>query len=179
MVPYSANLNNVGGEGKEKLPSGPHVHIKIPMKEFGGRAHIVTFSAASAPKADKSSKPFAKELIVPFWLVRYTADKDLANMDRSTLKCTCSFTAGGEESKGDAVLIPILQNLKAIKEGDELLTYDGGLVKPTLTIEPKVPESAPAAAASAPKRQRPVKGKKTAKPKRLYQPPKKKARTRK
>ena len=66
LVPYSSNLSNVAVEGKEKVPTGQHIQLKIPMKEFGGRAHIVTFSAASAPKPDKSSKPFAKELIVPF-----------------------------------------------------------------------------------------------------------------
>ena len=80
-------------------------------------------------------------------------------MDRSTLKCTGSYTTKSEESKGDAVLIPILQNSKPVKKGDELLTYDGDLEVPTLTIEPQVPASAPKrsqeeAAESAPKRPR-------------------------
>ena len=112
-------------------------------------------------------------------MVRSTGDEDRANMHRSTLKCTMSMAAGKEGTNEDSVLIPILQNLKPVKEGDELLTYDGDLVTPALTIEPTVPESAPAAAAPAPKRQLPVKAKKTANPKRLYQPHKKKAKTRK
>ena len=142
MVPYSGNLNNVAVEGKEKVPTGPHIQLKLPMKEFGGIVHIVTFSAASAPKADKSSKPFAKELIVPFWLVRSTGDKDRANMHRSTMKSTMAITAGKEETNEEPVLIPILQNLKPLKEGDELLKYDGLEMK-TFTIEPAAAESAP------------------------------------
>ena len=109
--------------------------MQLRLKEFGGSTFIATFLAASAPKVGTSTQPFATELIVPFWLVRYTADKDLANMDRSTLKCTCSFTAGGEESKGDAVLIPILQNTKVVKEGDELLIYDSKLATPAVSLE--------------------------------------------
>ena len=104
---------------------------------------MATFSAASAPNVGTSNQHFATELIVPFWLVRYTADKDLANMDRSTLKCTCSFTAGGEESKGDAVLIPILQNTKAVKEGVELLIYDSNLATPTVRLESPPQEREP------------------------------------
>ena len=88
-----------------------------------------------------------------------------------------SIAAGKEETNEDSVLIPILQNMKPVKEGDELLTYDGDLVQPTLTIEPQVPASAPAATASAPKRPHPLKAKRAATPKRLHQPPKKKART--
>ena len=72
----------------------------------------------------------------PYWLVGHTADKDLANMDRSTLKCTGSFTAGCEESQGDAALVPILQNTKVVKAGDELLLYDSKLGRPSLSIEP-------------------------------------------
>ena len=81
------------------------------MKEHGGTTFLATFAAASAPKVGTSSQPLAKELIVPFWLVRTTADRGLANMELSTLNCTGSFyTACGEEYKGDSVLIPILHN---------------------------------------------------------------------
>ena len=140
LVPYSQNLYNVAAEGKEKVPSGPNVQIKVRQMGHGGSTFTATFSAASAPKKDDtSSKPFAKELLVPFWLVRSTGDKDRANMHHSTLKCTLPVQAGKEETGCDAVIIPILQNSKAVKEGDELLVFNGDLVKPIHSIEPSVP----------------------------------------
>ena len=126
---------------------GPHIRLKIPLNDFGGRAHIVTFSAESAPKAEQSNKPFANELLVPFWLVRSTGDKDRANMHRSTMKSTMAITAGKEETNEEPVLIPILQNTRPLKEGEELLTYDENLVKATHSMEPVEPE-VPAAAQS-------------------------------
>ena len=154
---------NVAAEGQEKVPSGPHVQLKVRQKEFGGSTFIATFSAASAPKKDDtSSKPFAKELLVPFWLVRFTADKDRVNMHHSTLKCALSISVGKEETGGDAVIIPILQNSKAVKEGDELLVFNGDLVKPIHSIEPSVP---------APPQ--PLQKRKSSVPKRLNQPKRK------
>ena len=52
----------------------------------------------------------------------HTDDKDRANMHHSTLKCKMSIEAGGQTN--DAVLIPILQNSKVVKEGEELLVFD-------------------------------------------------------
>ena len=103
----------------------------------------------SLPKADTTTA-FAKELIVPFWLVRPTGDKDRANMHRSTIVCKMSVAAGKEECTCDPVLVPILTNTKTIQQGDELLIYSENLVAPTYSIE-RSPEM-PAAAASAPKR---------------------------
>ena len=37
------------------------------------------------------------------------------------------IAAGKEEGNEEPVLIPILQNLKPLKEGDELLKFDGDL----------------------------------------------------
>ena len=155
------------------MPAGQHIQLKIPMKEFGGIVHIVTFSAASAPKPDKSSKPFAKELIVPFWLVRSTGDKDRANMHYTTMKCTVAITAGKEEANDEQILIPILQNSKQLKEGDELLIYHEQEVK-TFTIEPAAAESAPKPQVPATS-QSPKKRAAVIAPKRLHQPPPKKA----
>ena len=64
LVPYSSNLHSVAVEGKEKVHKGPHIRLKIPLNDFGGRAHIVTFSAESARKAEQSN-----EFLAPF-LVR-------------------------------------------------------------------------------------------------------------
>ena len=91
---YSGNLSNVAVEGKEKVPSGAYIQLKIRVKEAGS-VFAVTFSPASGPKADPTTA-FAKELIVPFWLVRSTGDKDRANMHRSTLVCKMSIAAGKE-----------------------------------------------------------------------------------
>ena len=149
------------------MHKGPHIRLKIPLNDFGGRAHIVTFSAESARKAEQSSKPFANELLVPFWLVRSTGDKDRANMQKTIVKSFLAVTLGKGQTNGEPVFIPILQNSKPVKKGDELLTYAGDLEVPTLTIEPQVPASAPKrpreeAAESAPKRPR---GKAAAPPK--------------
>ena len=63
-------------------------------------------------------------------------------MDRSTFNCTGSFyTACGEEYKGDAVLIPILQNIMDIQEDEELLVYRDPHVTP-VSIEPPEKRSA-------------------------------------
>ena len=89
LVPYSQHLFNVATEGKHTKPHAGQF-IQMRMKESGGETFIATFAAASAPKVGTSNQPFATELIVPFWLVRHTADKSLANMDHGTLKCTGS-----------------------------------------------------------------------------------------
>ena len=65
LVPYSTNLFNVVEEGKEtpKTPSG--VHVRLTVKVAGSAPHIVTMSAATAAKPDKSSKPFEKKFAKP------------------------------------------------------------------------------------------------------------------
>ena len=72
-----------------------------------------------------------------------------------------STTAGKEESHGDAVSAPILQNTKPVTEGDEPPTYGGDLAMPHLSLEPQVPASRqpkeekgnnPEAGASAPRK---------------------------
>ena len=130
MVPYSSNLHSVAVEGNEKVHKGPHIRLKIPLNDFGGRAHIVTFSAESARKAEQSNKPFAKELLVPFWLVRSTGDKDRANMHRSTIVYKMSHASGKEECTCALVFVPILTNTRVVQQGEELLTYSENLVAP-------------------------------------------------
>ena len=91
----------------------------------------------SAPKADATTA-FAKELIVPFWLVRPTGDKERANMHRSTVVYKTSMATGKEEGTCDPVLVPVLQNTRPLKEGEELLIYNGDLEVPTHSM-PQVP----------------------------------------
>jgi len=131
--------------------SGARIQLKIQMKECTGNVFIATFTAASAPKADATTA-FAKELIVPFWLVKATGDKDRANMHRSTVVYKTSMATGKEEGTCDPVLVPILQNTRPLKEGEELLTYDGDMEAathsmpqvPAITQSPKKRTAAPA-----------------------------------
>ena len=133
LVPYSTNLNGVAMEGFDKTPSGRHVKLQMRLKDCGETTFIVTFSAASAQQPRRCGLAF----VVPYWLVRATGDKDLANMGQTTLKCTGSFTTGGEESPAAPVFIPILQNTKLLKSGDELLVYDKKLETKAESIEPE------------------------------------------
>ena len=69
--------------------------------------------------------------------MRSTDDKDRANMHVSSLKCTMSIGAGKEETVEEPVMLPCMQNSKAVKEGDELLVFSERVGKPVETIEPK------------------------------------------
>ena len=109
---------SVAVEGKVKVPPGAHVKIEAPQKETGGDTFAVIIAAASTPKPDKSNKPCAKAVVVPYWLVRQTDDKDRANMHRSTLSCKTAFTTGKKATADDAILMPILQNSKVVNEGE-------------------------------------------------------------
>ena len=151
----------VYGPGKGIVPYPRRVHT-FRAKEIG--AVIATLAAASAPKAHPTTG-FAKEFIVPFWLVRSTGDKALANMDRSTIVCKLSIAAGKEENTCEPVLVPILHNTRPVKEGEELLTFDDQLVKATHSMEP-IEAEVPAAARSPNKRAA------VSAPRRLYQPQK-------
>ena len=89
------------------------------------------------PDQDKKTKSFDKALIVPFWLVKETADPERGNMQQSTLKCTCSFSA----VKGpvhNSIMVPVLQNRRTLHEGDELMVYNEELKRAKdCAIEPK------------------------------------------
>ena len=124
LVPYSWYISGVAIEGQEKPHSQPHIRLKLRIK---GIAYIVTITAASAPKPTKSSKPLAKELIVPYWLVRSTSDKEKANMHHSTMMCTMMCTIPQCESAEETVMVPTLVNTKVLQEGDELFRKNRAL----------------------------------------------------
>ena len=107
----------------------------MPSTEKGGK-DIIMVVMPRWPDQDKLTRVFTNSLIVPHWLVRNTGDTDRGNMQQSTLKCMSSFTAG-REAVQNPIVIPILQNSRALAEGDELLVYREKLVKPPLSIEPK------------------------------------------
>ena len=94
-----------------------------------GTTYTVVILAASAPKPDKSANPLSNELIVPYWLVRSTWDKQKANMHHCTMLCTMSITSGPQSAE-ETVEIPILQNSRVLNEGDELFAYNEAIVLP-------------------------------------------------
>ena len=157
---------------------GGNFQLKIKMR---GTAYTVVVSAASAPKPDKSNNPLGSQLVVPYWLVRPTLDRDKANMHMGTLKSTLTIAVGkdGNDSAEEAVMIPILVNHKAIQDGDELVVYkDDDTKKESLAPAPKPapkPEPAPEPK-PAPKQEPPPPGHKRSMPvsrSRLTRPAKK------
>ena len=158
LVPYSSNILHVVVGGAEKRVSQPHIQLKLRTR-MSVTTYTIVFAAAPAPKPDKSIHPLGKELIVPYWLVRSTGVKEQANMHYSTMKWTMSFSAGKEESFDEAVVVPILENSRVLKEGDELFVYK----EPASLALAPLPEAAP----SGSKRAKATVGK------RLYQPKKK------
>ena len=81
----------------------------------------------------------------------------MANMRKSTMTCTMTIVAGDEEAS-HRVTLPILQNVKALKGGDELVLF----------AEPSAPSSImPAQKLEQPVRKRPAAAQ------RLHQPAKK------
>ena len=74
------------------------------------------------------TKPLKDTIVAPYWLVRRVLDKTMANMQKTTMPCTLT-TEAGDEKVVQKVSLPIIHNIKDLKEGDELLLY----------IEPSVP----------------------------------------
>ena len=145
LIPYSSNVShtNRDGDNNTKKPSGAHVRFTLQMKS-GAAKYEVVFTAASAPKPDKSAaKPFAKELLVPYWMVQSTNNKEAANMQQSrlTLHMTLGTDNEDEPSIDESVKIPILINTKPVQVGDELIVYRG----PASVTPQTLPPAAPAA----------------------------------
>ena len=130
----------------------------------GTGTYIVAIVAAPPPKPDKSATPLRKDLIVPYWLVRTTSDKDKANVKYGTLKSTTAIGIGNEEWAEEAITIPVLVNSKVLDEGDELLVSKE---ESKTKAESLAPAPKPEAAPPGSKRVRPTAVK------RLYQPLKK------
>ncbi len=115
----------------------------LQMKS-GAAKYEVVFSAASAPKADKSvAKPFAKEILIPYWMVQITNNKEAANMQESKLRLNMTMATDNEDepSIDEFVKIPILTNTKPVQVGDELIVYKG----PASVTPQTLPPAAPAA----------------------------------
>ena len=70
----------------------------------------------------KSQQSLGAALVASYWLVRRVRHKDMANMRKATLECTIAIEAG-KEAGLHRVTLPILQNVKPVKKGEELLLY--------------------------------------------------------
>ena len=78
LVPYSPSIFNAAVEGKEKTPNSQFIQIKIRLtKDF-----TVTFGPSPIGTSYTQAK---KQLVVPYWLLGATGDKDRANMQPATL----------------------------------------------------------------------------------------------
>ena len=89
------------------------------------------------------SKPFAKEILVPYWMVQSTNNKEAANMQESKLRFNMTMATDNEDepSIDETVKIPILTNTKPVQVGDELIVYMG----PASVTPQTLPPAAPAA----------------------------------
>ena len=127
LVPFS-NFVTVAVEGKVKSkPTCVEVKLLGPK----GVKYVAAVSPMTIGKIDRAhKKPLKDAAVAPYWLVRRTLDKTLANMQKVTMTCKLTTEAGDEEMS-HRVSLPIFQNIKALKGGDELLLY----------VEPSVPSS--------------------------------------
>ena len=129
LVPYSPSIFNTAVEGKDKTPKCRYIQIKIRLK----KTFTVTFGHGVIATVQPVPK---KQLVVPYWLLGATGDKDRANMAMSTIKCTMNCQVGKHEAAEESVLVPILQNTKCIKENEELLVFKDSLLETVVSIDP-------------------------------------------
>ena len=121
LVPYSPTVMQTVVEGQEKQPNIPSVTLTLKMKGVG--TYSVVFAAAPAPKVDLSkAEPLANELVIPYWQVKITRDKELANMIETPAKFKMGLATDNDNVE-DVAKIKILTNSKVLREGDELTVY--------------------------------------------------------
>ena len=151
LVPFSKAVN-VAVEWKVKYGG---LEIKVLGPE--GVTYVATVQQVGIGKPDRSKrKPLEKTLVAPYWLIRCVQDKNMANMRKATIACIMT-TAAGDETTSQRVTLPILQNVKALEEGDELVLF----------VEPVVPKTIPVQKLEGVKRRpaaAPSRMQKTAKP---------------
>ena len=111
-----------------------------------GKTYVVLVNRMDVGKIDRmKKKPLRDSLVVPHWIVRCDRNKNVANMRQSSMSCKVAFGAGDLETE-QRVNLPILQNTKALKKGEELVVF----------MEPQVPPSIPAQKLEQVTKKRPV-----------------------
>ena len=93
------------------------------------------------------ARPLKDNIVVPYWLVRRVQDNSKANMLKTTMLCTLTLEDGNEKLV-QKVSLPIIHNIKDVKQGDELVVYsEPSLQKEmpaqTLALVRKRPAAAP------------------------------------
>ena len=142
-MPFSRNIT-IGIEGKLKIvPNVAEVKLAGPK----GPKYVAAINPMTMSKFDRDhAKPLKDNMVVPYWLVRRVLDKSMANMQKTTMTCTLTTDAGGMKLE-QKVSLPIIHNIKDLKEGEELILYD----------EPHVPTTImPAQSLEVPSRKRPA-----------------------
>ena len=127
LVPFSRCVN-IAAEGKAKsLPSSSEVKLAGPK----GAKYVAGIVQLKMGKYARGyAKPLTDNIVVPYWLVRRVQDKSKANMQKNTMQCTLTLEDGDEELV-QKVSLPIIHNIKDVKQGEELVLY----VEPSLQKE--------------------------------------------
>ena len=124
-MPYDP-IVNIGVEGKWKSKA-----TNVEFKVVGGNGcrYVASVPPMLLGPIDKAaSKPAKGTIVAPYWLVRRVQDKNMANMRKSTMVWAMT-TVGEDKTASQQVTLPIMHNIKEVKDGEELLVY----------IEPVIP----------------------------------------
>ena len=116
--------------------------MKVPGPH--GVTYVAGLQPMSSLKVDRKSKqqPLGDQVVVAYWIVRRVQDKSMANMRKAPMPCTMTTDSGGD-AVAHRVSLPILQNTKPLKVGEELLLHEEP--QPTSTIAPATREETNAA----------------------------------
>ena len=97
--------------------------MEIKVHGPKGVTYVAAVQSVGIGKIDRSNKkPLGDQLVASYCVVRPVQDKSMANMRKSTMTCTMTVEAG-DEAAPHRVTLPILQNVKALKKGDELVLF--------------------------------------------------------
>ena len=63
------------------------------------------------------------QFVPPYFFVRSVNDPTEANVERTTINVSISSLVRGHDAVSSTIAVPIMRNIKAIKEDDELIIY--------------------------------------------------------
>ena len=63
------------------------------------------------------------QFVSPYFFVRSVNDPTEANVERTTINVSISSLVRGHDAVSSTIAVPIMRNIKAIKEDDELIIY--------------------------------------------------------
>ena len=135
-MPFSKYVS-IAVEGKEKNNA---LEVKVPGPH--GVTYVAGLQPMSTLKVERKSKkkPLGDQTVIAYWIVRRVQDKNMANMRKATMPCTMTIDAGGD-AVTHKVSLPILQNTKPLKVGEELLLHEepqpASAIAPAQTLQPE------------------------------------------